>query len=419
MQTESAIKKMGLKDLLGCKNYAILLIGNLISRFGDSLDSIAYSWMVYMLTGSKLIFGTLLAVNAIPNIILGPFAGVMADRLNKKKLIVLSYIGRGIVVSVTALLYMLNILRPWHLFAFTIINSTLETLMSPAIVSLMPAILEKELFLTANSFSASASKFAELIGTAMAGVIISIAGLSGAIFIDAATFFIAGILILLIKVIIPKSENVNISFKSYWKDLKEGFSFIKNNKLIRLVIAVFALINFCLSPMNVLMPIFTKDILKGGPDTLSLLGAALAIGVILGGLIVGQFGSRYKISSLIVFSLFFFGASYSLLVIPGNVINAGIYSTSTAVISFFILGLLIPVMTSPIQTYIMTYTDRNILGRVFSFITMINYSAIPLGSALTGTISEVMSISVIFLCMGFIISITALLLLFKKDFRTC
>lgn len=418
MQTEIALKKIGIGELLKCKNYTILLIGNFISRFGDSLDSIAYGWMVYMLTGSKLLLGTLFAVNALPNIILGPFAGVLADRLNKKKLIVLSYIGRGVIVSVTAFLFMNNLLQPWHLFLFTIINSTLETLMSPAVVSLLPLILNKEMYLSATSFSSSMSRFAELIGTGMAGALIALLGISGAIFVDGSTFFIAAVLITLMKISLHKLEKVKLNVRTYMEDLKEGFSFVKNNKLIRLTIGLFALINFCLAPINVLLPIFAKDVLKGGPNILSYIGVALAVGTILGGILVGQFGSRFKISTLIISSLFLFGISYALLMIPGNIIRAGIYSNSTAVGSFFIFGLLIPIMVSPIQTYLMVNTERAVLGRVSSLMAMISCSAIPLGSALTGTISEYMSISTIFLCMGSFLSVTAFFLLFKKDFRS-
>jgi DHA3 family macrolide efflux protein-like MFS transporter len=417
MLTEKAVKKYGIWDLVKCRNYTVMLIGNLISRFGDSLDGIAYGWMVYMLTGSKLLLGSLFAVNAIPNILFGPFAGVLADRLDKKKLIILSYTGRGVVVSITAMMYMTGILRPWHLFLFTFINSSLETLMSPALISLLPLIIKKEMYLSANSFSSSMSKFAELIGTAAAGAVIALVGISGAIYIDGATFFIAAVFICLIQVSIPKSEIQKLTFKNYIGDLKEGASFLKNSKLIRTSIALFALINFCLAPINVLMPVFTKDILKGGPEILSAIGVSLAVGSILGGLIISQVGYRFKISSLIIGSTLLFGITYALLVLPGNVVSSGIYSTAIAVSCFFFIGFLIPSIISPIQTYLMSNTDRAILGRVSSIMTMINCSAIPLGSAVTGIITEYVAISAIFLCMGSIISLASVYLLTNREFR--
>jgi MFS transporter, DHA3 family, macrolide efflux protein len=418
MQTEVAVKKSGIVDLLRCRNYTIMLIGNLISRFGDSLDGIAYGWMVYMLTGSKLLLGTLFAVNAIPNIIFGPFAGVLADRLNKKRLIIFSYVGRGVIVSITAMMYMMGVLKPWHLFLFTACNSTLETLMSPALISLLPLIMKKEMFLSANSFSSSMSKIAELIGTASAGVVIALIGISGAIYIDGATFFIAALFISLIQISTPKEEGKKLTFKAYISDLKEGANFIKGSKLIRISISLFALMNFCLAPINVLMPVFTKDILKGGPEVLSAMGVAFAIGSILGGLVISQIGYRYKISSLIIGSTLLFGITYALMVLPGNVIKSEIYSKSIAVLCFFFIGILMTSIISPISTYLMSNTDRSILGRVSSIMNMISCSATPLGSAVTGVITEYISVSAIFLCMGGLISIAAVYLGFNKEFRS-
>ena len=416
MQAQVATKNSGIIDLLRCRDFTILLTANIISRFGDSLDGIAYGWMVYMLTGSKLLLGTLFAVNALPNIVFGPFAGLLADRMNKKRLIILSFAGRGIAVSLTALFYMLNVLAPWHLFVITIVNSTLETMMGPASTSLLPLILSKEKFLSANSFSTSAYKFAELLGTGAAGLIIALVGISGAIFIDGATFITAAVMVAFLKVELPKVEAKDWNMKSYGKELMVGFTFVKRNKLIRLTIVLFAVINFCLAPVGILMPVFTKDLLKGGPNVLSMIGIAFAIGTIIGGLAMGQFGSRFKITSLITGGFLVFGASYALLFIPGNVIGAGIGSLTLALFCFCMLGILIPVVSSPIQTYLITNTEQSILGRVSSILKMISFSAIPLGAAVTGIISEYFSVSVIFLLMGAAITSIALFLSFNKEF---
>lgn len=416
MEAYSVDNRVGIKALLNSKNYILLVTANFISRFGDSLDSIAYGWMVYTLTGSKLLLGTIFAVNAIPNIILGPFAGVLADRLHKKTLIISGYLGRGLVVSLTATLFYFNILKPWHLFVFTIINSTLETMTMPAVASLLPLIISKEQYLSANSFSSSAYKLSELIGTGSAGVIIALIGISGAIFIDGLTFFIAAAIIVLLTVT-NISANIKIDgIKGYLQDLKEGFSFVRSHRIIMLSLTLFAILNFCLAPINVLMPVYTNDIIKGGPEILSAMGISLCIGSIIGGVLVGQFGSRFKIQSLIIGGVFFFGLDYSILYLPGNILSIGMISTAVTCISFFLLGFLIPLMTSPIQANLMSKTERGMMGRVGALMSMISCCTIPLGSAFTGFICEFLSISFIFLIMGIIISLVAVFLLFNKTF---
>lgn len=401
-------KRGRLKQLTSYKNYMLLFIANFISRFGDSIDAIAYSFMVYELTGSKMLMGTLFAVNAIPNIVLSPFAGVIADRFNKKKLITMGYLGRGIMVSITAVMLYTNILQPWHLFIITLVNSTFETLVSPATISILPLLLSEDMYLMANSFSNSAYKFAELLGTAMAGVFIALIGTSGAIFIDGATFFIAVLLISFMKVKGDKISKEKIEVKAYFDDLKEGFSFVKNSYLIRTVLILFALINFCLAPINVLMPAFVSEVLMEDATALSIIESGIIIGMILGGFAVAPIGSKIKNHTLMSWGIIFFGVSYSLLYFPGNILSAGIYSMIMSTVAAFLLGFTIPFVTSPIVTKIMLNTEKSMMGRVGAFMTMVSCCAIPLGSAITGTITELLPMTTIFAIMGGIIILTGI-----------
>lgn len=417
METVATNKKNGIKELLPYKSFTTLVFANFISRFGDSLDSIAFGWMVYILTGSKLLLGTLLAVNAIPNILFSAFAGVLVDRLKKKNVLIVGYIGRGIMVSIVAFLFMTKLLRPWHLFIFTFINSTFESFTSPAQAAILPLLLPKELFLPANSISTSAYKFAELIGLGAAGVIITILGISGAFFIDGATFFIAAILILFIKVKNDISSTTKLTLNSYFSEFKEGFSFIKNNKLLRTIIILFALINLCLSPVGVMLPAFVKENLKSGPEMLSILGISLTVGMILGGFLVAQFGSHFKISTLVILGFFSLGINYALLCIPGNIITNTTISCILASALFGLIGLAVPVISSPIQTYCLNVTPGEILGRVSAVLSMVCTCAIPLGSATSGIVSEYISISALFGTMGIIIILITIALIFNKNFR--
>ena len=410
-------KKGAIRQLMAYKDYRLLLIANFISRFGDSIDSMAYSWMVWKLTGSTLLMGTIFAVNAIPNIVFSPFAGVIADRFNKKRLIAIGYIGRGIIVCIIGSLFFFKLLMPWHLFVFTIMTSTLETLTSPVFMSLTPLLIPKDMYLTANSFSTSAYKFAELVGLGMAGVIIFSLGVSGALFIDGATFFIAVFLILFMKVKCNSKTEEALNIKTYLKDLKEGLSFIKDSYLIKRVLALFAMLNFCLAPINVLMAAFVSEVLKGDAAVLSILGIAVTSGMIIGGLVVGQVGNKFKRHTMMSLGVIVFGISYCLLYLTGNIIPEGIYSISLASFVFFTFGLIVPFISSPIVTNIMTNTGKAMLGRVGALLGMISCSATPLGAAITGAITEVLPMTTIFAIMGGIITLLGIIIYFNKRFK--
>ncbi|MDF2674326.1 MAG: major facilitator superfamily 1, partial [Clostridiales bacterium] len=374
-------------------------------------------WMVYTLTGSKLLMGTLFAVNAIPNIVLSPFSGVFADHFKKKRTIVICDLGRGLVVMLTAILFGLGHLRTWHLFAFTIMNSTLETFSQPVRTSIMPLMLTKEQFLGANAISSSISSLAQLIGLGAAGFLIATIDISGAIFVDALTFFISAILIFLMVVKGDVKSDRKLDTKTYVADLSEGFKYIAKNKLILLTVLAAMVVNFSLAPINVLEPVYAKEILKSGPEVMSYMGIAVSAGVIISGILVGQFGSRFKKSLLVTIGFVLLGVSYTALSLPELIQFSKQNAIIIAVGLYFIFGLAIPPINATVGTYMLENTKQELLGRVSSLLTMVCLCAAPIGSALTGVVAEFASISTMFISMGALVIIVGLALLFNKDFR--
>lgn len=417
MEQIQTVTNPKIKDLFHQKKYMTIFIGNLISRFGDSIDSIAYAWMVYTLTGSKVLMGTLLAVNAIPNIIFTPLLGPIIDKSSKKKIVVLSFIARGLIVVLTATMFLTNTLKPYHLFIFTFLTSTMESFSSPASTALFPLVLPQELFLVANSFSSSARSFVELIGLACAGIIIANFGISGAIFLDGATFFIAGFLISIVKINGDIIDKEKINVKNYISDLKEGFKFIKSKTLILTTIFLLAIINFCLSPINVLLPAYIKEVLNVGPEGMSLIQLSVTVGMIVGGLLVAQFGERFKISTLIISSFSFMGINYALLYLPGNINLFNIKPLYISMFLFAMIGLSVPTAMGPLTTYILKNTPKQILGRVSSVMNMVLCCALPIGSASSGILCEYISIPLLFCIMGIIILSSSFTLILNKKFR--
>ncbi|MDV3425774.1 MAG: MFS transporter [Bacillota bacterium] len=416
---EAAVeKKSGIKELLTYKKCVTLLCANVVSRFGDSLDSIAYAWMVYVLTGSKLLMGTLFAFNFIPNIVFSFFSGVFADIFPKKRTIMISDFGRGAMVSLTALLFLTGYLKPWHLFVFTIVNSTFETFSNPARGALLPMILPKKLFINAMSFLSASSSFAELLGMALAGFIIGVLGISGAIFIDGATFFISCFLIGTIKLEEDTGKQEAVTIKTYTKNFTQGFDFVKKHKFIKVTIFLGAVCNFSLAPFNVLQPVYVKDILKTGAEGMSIIGIGFTLGMILGGLLMGQIGQKFKKSRFIVTGFIVIGVCYALLGLPGTVEIPFVKPVYLAGLICLIFGFFIPVASAPAQSYSMENTPKEMLGRVSAFSSMLVLCALPLGSFLTGVVSEYVSIPVLFAAMGCLTAVTALVLFTDKEFRS-
>lgn len=182
-------EKIGYRQILTQKEYCKLIAANIINRFGDSIDAIAFTWLVYQVTGSASWSAIIYALNMLPTILLQPFAGAAVEYRNKKKLMILSDIIRGLVVVVLAVSYLTGVVNPWVMAAFTLTISTVEAFCVPASTAVIPKILEKKYYEFGTSLNSVASTVMQLAGTAVAGVIIGFWGIGTAIFIDAVTFF--------------------------------------------------------------------------------------------------------------------------------------------------------------------------------------------------------------------------------------
>jgi DHA3 family macrolide efflux protein-like MFS transporter len=249
-----------------------------------------------------------------------------------------------------------------------------------------------------------------------AGLIIAVTGISGAIFVDGATFFISCLIIAFIKIKGDTTSTGKLTIANYLEGLKSGFSFLRRETIILTTVILAAFANFCFTPFIVLKPAYVNDILGSGPEVLGILGVVTTIGIIIGGLVVGQFGTRFKNSQLIIFGLFSIGIVYALFSIPGSIKALGISPVVMAAIISFIFSFFIPVTFSPINAYILQNTPQQFLGRVSSFMGIITLSSVPVASWLSGIITEYIPITMLFIILGTLIVITAFSLIFNKEF---
>ena len=183
------------KVLLGQKKYIRLLLADLVSRFGDSIDAIAYSWIMYEITKSESLMALIIGLNYVPTVVFQPFLGVLVDRMRKKKIMVCMDIIRGVIVAGVIFLYSMNALTPLILCVFTLFTSTVEAIRMPAGSAFLPIILDKEYYTLGKAANYSLSRAVELIGLLLAGWVISVISSTGALMIDMFSFFISAILI--------------------------------------------------------------------------------------------------------------------------------------------------------------------------------------------------------------------------------
>jgi len=383
------------------KNYTKLLAATFITRFGDYIDSIAFSWMVYVMTGSRVLMGSIFAISIIPNIIVLPFAGVLADSFNKKVITVLGDLLRSFSVAILALFYFFNILEVWHLFLFVSINSIFESFADPARGSILPNIIEKEDFVKGSSWIGTASNVGALIGLSIAGVLIAVIGIWATILIDAFTFLFSGLLISLIdfkdkREAVEKKPKV----KDYFILIGEGIAYLKTKKVLIALLLLASFVNFSMVPYNVLRPVYVTEVLDMGVQGLSYLGVSMLIGMILGGYIMGFKGKKMNPINAIGIGLSLVGITYMLLGLPAYT-NFSINTNLIIVILIsFLFGASVPIVSAPMSAAIMKSTAPEMRGRLSSIMGVVVLCTMPLGGFVVSIIGDSISVSLLFIIMG-------------------
>lgn len=427
MNDNTAVGKQGIGELIRIRPYMQFMLSKVVSRFGDSIDSIAYSWMVYILTGSKVLMGTLLAVNFLPSIFLGLFAGALVDRMSLKRVILITNTGRGLFVGITALLFGLGQLEVWHLFVITILNSLLECFIIPAEVSSVPRLLPPSMLLSGNAMSSSATRVAELAGLAVAGALIASIGIAWTILIDAGLFALSALM--MSRVDYPKGstsannenktlselDSVSSDKRSIFSEMAEAFYFLRKHALLLIVSMLFAFVNFCLMPFNVLRTPYVIETLHAGAGGLSLLSGLMVGGMVLGGVWMAQRGANYRKSVLVISGVVMLGLSYAMTALPAYMTS---FQLPVAAVFCLLMGLGIPLATTPLATYLMEVTPSEMLGRVYALQSMLVVSVAPLGSLASGALADWLSMPVLFIVFGIMLAMSAGMLLFSKSFRS-
>ena len=384
------------KGVLTQKQYLKLIAANVINRFGDSIDAIAFSWMAYQITGSTTWMAIIFGFNALPSIVLMPFAGAWVERFNKQRVMVIADIGRGILVAIAAFLYMNAQLNPYLLIAFSLGLSTLEAYRIPSGLGLVPTILEKEHYTTGMSLNASASQVSMLIGMALAGAIVAGLGVEGAMLIDALTFFGSGFLIAWIKAPVMKLEQAT---KSTWHLITEGFKYLKEVNVIFILCLFGMLMNLLFTPIGILQTPFVVDILHQEAYALSIMGLGSIAGSALGSFIfpmLNQKFSRQRLLGLGGIGIGFLGwaqisPEWS---VPVIYITLGALAVWTGIAS----GLL----STAVSVSFMHHVDKTYIARAGSIFNAMVSLSVPLASMMLSAIAVALPILTIMTLYGVI-----------------
>lgn len=374
-------EKIGYRQILTQKEYCKIIFANLISRFGDSIDAIAFTWLVYAVTGSASWTAVIGALNMLPTILLQPFAGPAVERRNKKLVMVISDVIRGLVVAALALCYVTNQMNPWIMAVFTLTISSVEAFCMPASTAIIPQILDRKYYAYGMSLNTIGSTVMELAGAGVAGVIIGVFGVEAAILIDAVTFFISALVTMCVRTGDWQTEaKTTKTSNTYLEDLKGGFQYVKGKKSVWNLCLLAFLTNAMVVPINSFQAPLVSDVLGQGSGLLSAIGIAVVCGMGVGSFLFPHMSERYTVRNLVFLSGI--GISVFMGIIPvGSLFRERtflVYAVTSA--AFFVVSLCASILSALLGVQFIKCVEEAYLARAKAIFGAGSVAAIPLVS---------------------------------------
>lgn len=367
---------------LSYRNYRLFYIGQSVSLIGTWLQDVGLGWLVYRLTGSALLLGTIQFALLIPSLILAPFAGVWVDRLDKKKLLITTQSLAMVQAGALAALVLLGVAQIWMLIALAVGLGVVSAFDAPGRQTMVAEIIEdRKVLPNAIALNSALFNMARLIGPAIAGIIIHQVGEGVCFALNSVSYI--GVIIGLSMMKLPVKQE-RVVRNNLWAELAEGWNFVWNSVPIRSIIAFLATASFMGGCYLVLLPIFASEVFHGNANTLGYLYSALGLGALVSGAWLATRGTLRGLSKIIWIMATIFGAGLMLFA-------ASPWLTLSLVILIFVGFGAMGQMTSS-NTLVQSLVDDRMRGRVMAFYTMAFFGASPFGSLASGAAAHFMGV---------------------------
>lgn len=393
-------------EKLWTPNFFLLWQGQLVSILGDVIYGIALGFWVLAVTGSTALMGTMMATSTLPAVLVSPFAGVIADRVDRRKLMILTDVIRGAAVVLLAIAVFKGSTGIWMVFAAGIILSVCGAFFSPAVGSTIPDIVPKSQLIGANSMIGIIQSGSNIIGNSAGGFLFQALGAPVMFLFNGVSFIFSAVLNMFLKIpVIERKEK-----QHFFADMKDGYKFVWRLSGLRNMLIIVSVLNFVSFVAIVLfLPLFQQT------ESLGPGRYGIAMAFLTGGMLIAMVATSvikfpparrlqvFLLSAGISFICFSIMAlSKNFIIMCGLIFVGGFFN---AIINVFI--------NSTIQLTV----PQDMRGKVFSLVSMLAQALTPFGMLLGGILGEFFPIrSVIFVCFAFML-IVFIPFGFMKSFR--
>src|ERR1700733_12464839 len=365
------------------RNFRLFFIGQSISLIGTWMTRIATAWLVYQLTHSALLLGTVSFVGQIPTFLLAPFAGVLVDRLDRRHVLIWTQTLAMFQSLALAWLTLSHRVTIHEVLALSAFQGVINAFDMPGRQAFMVQMVEERADLSnAIAINSSMVNLARLIGPSLAGLVIAATNEGWCFFGDGISYIAVIVSLLLMRV---QGNDVKRAVTSMAVQLREGWDYVSTFVPVRTILTLFALVSLMGMPYVVLMPVFAAQVLHGGPHTLGFLMGAAGVGALVSAL---SLVLRKSVRGLL-----------KMIPLAAGMFGAGLIAFGLSHLMWLSMALMVIVGFGMMQgmtasnTIIQTLVPEDKRGRVMSYYTAAFVGMAPFGSLLAGSMAHIMTAS--------------------------
>lgn len=397
--SETAQENRGAGAVLKIANFRTLWLGQAISQIGDGITNLAMLIVVNQLTGSTVALAGVAIALALPPMLFGLGAGVIVDRFDRRRIMIVSDVLRGFIILGCMLVR--DPSQVWLFYVLAFLQATVATFFDPAKSALIPQIVQGEDLLAANSLSQTTRVVTGIVGNALAGMLVGLAGNGLPAFaLDAATFFISAIFIS--RIILPKqtAEMSAPHTANVWGQMTEGLKYVAHHRIVGTALLTCAVTMLGLGAVNVLFIPLLVNVLATPIAALGFLEAAQVVGMVIGSILVAGIAARFKTKQLLTGGVFLLGILIAVLGAAPDMWIVGV------------LCLIIGFVVTPVQAAVATIMQREVpnemRGRVSSAVNSLITTSSVISMVFAGAFGELIGVRQVFYLAGAIVVLAAI-----------
>jgi MFS transporter, DHA3 family, macrolide efflux protein len=372
---------------------------------GDRLAALAFPWLVYTSTGSTLGTGAVFALYTLPYVLFGAFAGVVVDRLDKRRLMVAVDLIRAILVVAVPFIATRSLAA---VFVLSFAIATAGVFFEPAKLSMLPEIVTPGRLLRANSLFSTSENLTEVLGWAFAGLLLASVSTSAAFRLDGVTFAISAAALLLMRYQAP-ARAVERTAHAFWHELREGFRFLTRDRGLR---ANTIMIVVCVAGLGAMYPLtffFAVNVLGGGARAFGALEAVYGAGLLVGSLALTALATRVHKGPVMIGGLFVMGVCLALI--------SATDSVWVAAVPYIVCGIANAVVLIAVDTYLQQVVPEGMRGRVLGTRFTLTQGMYALSILVGGALAGIVDVRILFIVAGAIVAVSALLGVLTREVR--